>query len=83
MGRRVRSLCGRRKITWFEVFAGRGKAIRQLAAGPRVERFSALVGIKGADDSGWRLGSAAQRARPMLDLFVCLRPVNIQGRPHR
>src|SRR2546425_10384191 len=71
---------GRRKAVWFEVFAGEA-AFRKFNSGlpdDTVEAFKEfLVGIKGplTTPVGGGIRSLNVALRQLLDLFVCLRPV--------
>src|SRR6476660_3874726 len=71
---------GKRKIAWFEVFAGelaKNKFDNWLPA-DTVEAFKEyLVGIKGplTTPVGGGIRSLNVALRQMLDLYVCLRPV--------
>lgn len=71
---------GKRKITWFEVFAGE-KAFRKYGDWLPEDTLTAfrefLVGIKGplTTPVGGGIRSLNVALRQMLDLYVCLRPV--------
>src|ERR1700729_3766335 len=71
---------GKKKIAWYEVFAGE-KAYNQLNSwlpDQTVEAFRTyLVGIKGplTTPIGGGIRSLNVALRPLLDLYVCLRPV--------
>ena len=79
---------GRRQIRWFEVFAGE-KANKVYGPGTSlpqdtVEAFREyLVGIKGplTTPIGGGIRSINVALRQTLDLYVCLRPVNLARRP--
>jgi len=71
---------GRRKISWFEVFAGEEsfKKFNNWLPDDTVEAFREyLVGIKGplTTPVGGGIRSLNVALRQMLDLYVCLRPV--------
>jgi isocitrate dehydrogenase len=71
---------GQKKISWFEVFAGQAAKDRFDTWLPEdtVEAFREyLVGIKGplTTPVGGGISSLNVALRQMLDLFVCLRPV--------
>ncbi|MCX6907110.1 MAG: NADP-dependent isocitrate dehydrogenase [Verrucomicrobia bacterium] len=71
---------GRRKIAWFEVFAGETafKKFNNWLPDDTVEAFRKyLVGIKGplTTPVGKGIRSLNVALRQMLDLYVCLRPV--------
>ncbi|MBI5817352.1 MAG: NADP-dependent isocitrate dehydrogenase [Verrucomicrobia bacterium] len=71
---------GRRKIAWFEVFAGETafKKFNNWLPDDTVEAFREyLVGIKGplTTPVGKGIRSLNVALRQMLDLYVCLRPV--------
>jgi isocitrate dehydrogenase len=71
---------GRRKATWFEVFAGEAafKRFGNWLPDDTVEAFKEfLVGIKGplTTPIGGGIRSLNVALRQMLDLYVCLRPV--------
>ncbi len=78
--RREKAYGGKRKIAWFEVFAGE-KSFKQFdnwLPDDTVEAFRHyLVGIKGplTTPVGGGIRSLNVALRQMLDLFVCLRPV--------
>jgi len=78
---------GRRKIAWFEVFAGEEsfKKFNNWLPDDTVEAFREyLVGIKGplTTPVGGGIRSLNVALRQMLDLYVCLRPVQyFQGVP--
>jgi isocitrate dehydrogenase len=71
---------GRRKIAWFEVFAGETskKRFDNWLPDDTIEAFKEyLVGIKGplTTPVGGGIRSLNVALRQMLDLYVCLRPV--------
>jgi isocitrate dehydrogenase len=71
---------GKRKISWFEVFAGEDsfKKFNNWLPDDTVEAFKEyLVGIKGplTTPVGGGIRSLNVALRQMLDLYVCLRPV--------
>ncbi len=71
---------GKRKIAWFEVFAGEEsfKRFNNWLPDDTVEAFrDYLVGIKGplTTPIGGGIRSLNVALRQMLDLYVCLRPV--------
>jgi isocitrate dehydrogenase len=71
---------GKRKISWFEVFAGEAakKKFDNWLPDDTVEAFKEyLVGIKGplTTPVGGGIRSLNVALRQMLDLYVCLRPV--------
>ncbi len=71
---------GRRKITWFEVFAGETakKKFDNWLPDDTIAAFKEfLVGIKGplTTPVGGGIRSLNVALRQMLDLYVCLRPV--------
>jgi isocitrate dehydrogenase len=71
---------GKRKISWFEVFAGEAAKNRfdNWLPDDTVEAFKEyLVGIKGplTTPVGGGIRSLNVALRQMLDLYVCLRPV--------
>ncbi len=71
---------GQRKISWFEVFAGEEsfKKFNNWLPDDTVEAFREyLVGIKGplTTPVGGGIRSLNVALRQMLDLYVCLRPV--------
>src|SRR5579871_4879971 len=71
---------GRRKISWFEVFAGEEsfKRFNNWLPDDTVDAFKEyLVGIKGplTTPVGGGIRSLNVALRQMLDLYVCLRPV--------
>src|SRR6202047_470125 len=78
---------GKKKISWFEVFAGQAAKDKFDSWLPEdtVEAFREyLVGIKGplTTPVGGGIRSLNVALRQMLDLFVCLRPVQyFQGVP--
>jgi isocitrate dehydrogenase len=78
---------GKRKISWFEVFAGEEsfKKFNNWLPDDTVEAFKEyLVGIKGplTTPVGGGIRSLNVALRQMLDLYVCLRPVQwFQGVP--
>ena len=78
---------GKRKIAWFEVFAGEAAKTRfdNWLPDDTVEAFKEyLVGIKGplTTPVGGGIRSLNVALRQLLDLYVCLRPVQyFQGVP--
>src|SRR5205809_5747272 len=71
---------GKRKISWFEVFAGEEsfKKFNNWLPDDTVEAFKEfLVGIKGplTTPVGGGIRSLNVALRQLLDLYVCLRPV--------
>jgi isocitrate dehydrogenase len=78
---------GKRKVSWFEVFAGEAafKKFNNWLPDDTVEAFKEfLVGIKGplTTPVGGGIRSLNVALRQMLDLYVCLRPVQyFQGVP--
>src|ERR1700723_341900 len=78
---------GRRKVAWFEVFAGEEsfKRFNSWLPEETIEAFKEfLVGIKGplTTPVGGGIRSLNVELRQQLDLFVCLRPVQyFQGVP--
>jgi isocitrate dehydrogenase len=71
---------GQRKVAWFEVFAGEAafKKFSNWLPDDTVEAFKEfLVGIKGplTTPVGGGIRSLNVALRQMLDLYVCLRPV--------
>src|SRR5438067_2217260 len=71
---------GRRKVAWFEVFAGEAskKRFDNWLPDDTVEAFKEfLVGIKGplTTPVGGGIRSLNVALRQLLDLYVCLRPV--------
>ena len=79
---------GKRKIAWFEVFAGEESSKNKFnnwLPDDTVEAFKEyLVGIKGplTTPVGGGIRSLNVALRQMLDLYVCLRPVQyFQGVP--
>src|ERR1700733_4517256 len=71
---------GKRKIAWFEVFAGEASKTKfdNWLPDDTVEAFKEyLVGIKGplTTPIGGGIRSLNVALRQMLDLYVCLRPV--------
>jgi len=71
---------GQRKVIWFEVFAGESafKKFNNWLPDDTVEAFKEfLVGIKGplTTPVGGGIRSLNVALRQMLDLYVCLRPV--------
>jgi isocitrate dehydrogenase len=78
---------GRRKVSWFEVYAGETafKKFNNWLPDDTVEAFKDyLVGIKGplTTPVGGGIRSLNVALRQMLDLYVCLRPVQyFQGVP--
>src|SRR5580658_5064732 len=78
---------GKRKVSWFEVFAGEAafKKFNSWLPDETVEAFKEfLVGIKGplTTPVGGGIRSLNVALRQQLDLYVCLRPVQyFQGVP--
>jgi isocitrate dehydrogenase len=78
---------GKRKVSWFEVYAGEAAKKRYDSWLPddTIEAFKEfLVGIKGplTTPVGGGIRSLNVALRQMLDLYVCLRPVQyFQGVP--
>jgi isocitrate dehydrogenase len=78
---------GKRKVSWFEVFAGETafKKFNNWLPDDTIEAFKDfLVGIKGplTTPVGGGIRSLNVALRQMLDLYVCLRPVQyFQGVP--
>src|SRR5512139_1601542 len=78
---------GKRKVSWFEVFAGEEsfKRFNNWLPDDTIEAFKEyLVGIKGplTTPVGGGMRSLNVALRQMLDLYVCLRPVQyFQGVP--
>jgi isocitrate dehydrogenase len=78
---------GQRKVAWFEVFAGEAafKRFNNWLPDDTVQAFKEfLVGIKGplTTPVGGGIRSLNVALRQMLDLYVCLRPVQyFQGVP--
>src|ERR1700683_1032445 len=78
---------GKKKISWFEVFAGEASKTKfdNWLPDDTVEAFKEyLVGIKGplTTPVGGGIRSLNVALRQMLDLYVCLRPVQyFQGVP--
>ena len=75
-----KAYAGRRKVSWFEVFAGEAAFTKFNTWLPddTVEAFKEyLVGIKGplTTPIGGGIRSLNVALRQMLDLYVCLRPV--------
>jgi isocitrate dehydrogenase len=71
---------GKKKVSWFEVFAGQSAKDKfdEWLPDDTVEAFREyLVGIKGplTTPVGGGISSLNVALRQMLDLFVCLRPV--------
>jgi isocitrate dehydrogenase len=71
---------GKRKVSWFEVFAGETafKKFNDWLPGDSIQAFKEyLVGIKGplTTPVGGGIRSLNVALRQMLDLYVCLRPV--------
>src|SRR5262245_14294935 len=71
---------GKRKVSWFEVFAGEEsfKRFNNWLPDDTIEAFNEfLVGIKGplTTPVGGGIRSLNVALRQMLDLYVCLRPV--------
>jgi isocitrate dehydrogenase len=76
----AKAYAGRRRISWFEVFAGEDsfKRFNNWLPDDTVEAFREyLVGIKGplTTPVGGGISSLNVALRQMLDLYVCLRPV--------
>ncbi|HUC85332.1 MAG TPA: isocitrate/isopropylmalate family dehydrogenase, partial [Candidatus Acidoferrales bacterium] len=76
----AKAYSGKRKIAWFEVFAGEEsfKKFNNWLPEDTVEAFKEyLVGIKGplTTPIGGGIRSLNVALRQMLDLYVCLRPV--------
>src|SRR5258708_36608806 len=74
-----KAYAGRRKVSWFEVFAGEVafKKFNHWLPDDTVEAFKEyLVGIKGplTTPIGGGIRSLNVALRQMLDLYVCLRP---------
>jgi isocitrate dehydrogenase len=82
-----KSYGGKKKVSWFEVFAGEEafKRFNNWLPDDTVEAFKEfLVGIKGplTTPVGGGIRSLNVALRQMLDLYVCLRPVQyFQGVP--
>src|SRR5258707_1020400 len=82
-----KAYAGKRKISWFEVYAGETAKNRfdNWLPDDTVEAFKEyLVGIKGplTTPVGGGIRSLNVALRQMLDLYVCLRPVQyFQGVP--
>jgi isocitrate dehydrogenase len=82
-----KAYAGRRKVAWFEVFAGETakKKFDTWLPDDTVDAFREyLVGIKGplTTPVGGGIRSLNVALRQMLDLYVCLRPVQyFQGVP--
>jgi isocitrate dehydrogenase len=82
-----RAYGGKRKISWFEVFAGEEafKKFNNWLPDDTVDAFREfLVGIKGplTTPVGGGIRSLNVALRQMLDLYVCLRPVRyFKGTP--
>src|SRR3989449_7009648 len=78
---------GKRKVSWFEVFAGQAAKNRfdEWLPDDTVEAFREyLIGIKGplTTPVGGGIRSMNVAVRQLLDLFVCLRPVQyLKGVP--
>ncbi len=78
---------GKRKVSWFEVFAGEEsfKRFNNWLPDDTIDAFKEyLVGIKGplTTPVGGGIRSLNVALRQMLDLYVCLRPVQyFQGVP--
>jgi isocitrate dehydrogenase len=75
-----KAYAGRRKVSWFEVFAGEAafKQFNRWLPDDTVAAFKEyLVGIKGplTTPIGGGIRSLNVALRQMLDLYVCLRPV--------
>jgi len=83
----ARAYGGKRKVSWFEVFAGEAAKNKfdNWLPDDTVEAFKEyLVGIKGplTTPVGGGIRSLNVALRQMLDLYVCLRPVQyFQGVP--
>ncbi len=83
----ARAYGGQRKVAWFEVFAGEAafKRFNNWLPDDTVQAFKEfLVGIKGplTTPVGGGIRSLNVALRQMLDLYVCLRPVQyFQGVP--
>ena len=80
MRRSRRRYGGKKKVSWFEVFAGQAAKDKfdEWLPDDTVEAFREyLVGIKGplTTPVGGGISSLNVALRQMLDLFVCLRPV--------
>jgi isocitrate dehydrogenase len=80
MRRSRKAYGGKRKISWFEVFAGEASKNKfdNWLPDDTVEAFKEyLVGIKGplTTPVGGGIRSLNVALRQMLDLYVCLRPV--------
>src|SRR5436853_659714 len=76
----LKAYAGKRKVAWFEVFAGETafKKFNNWLPDDTVEAFEEfLVGIKGplTTPVGGGIRSLNVALRQMLDLYVCLRPV--------
>ena len=76
----AKAYAGKRKLSWFEVFAGEEsfKKFNNWLPDDTVEAFKEyLVGIKGplTTPVGGGIRSLNVALRQMLDLYVCLRPV--------
>jgi isocitrate dehydrogenase len=82
-----KSSAGKRKVSWFEVYAGETafKKFNNWLPDDTVQAFDEfLVGIKGplTTPVGGGIRSLNVALRQMLDLYVCLRPVQyFQGVP--
>jgi isocitrate dehydrogenase len=77
-----RLTAGKKKISWFEVYAGQTAfdKFQNWLPDDTVEAFREyLVGIKGplTTPVGKGIRSLNVALRQMLDLYVCLRPVSI------
>src|SRR6185503_16718399 len=75
-----KAYAGRRKIVWFEVYAGESakKRFDNWLPDDTIEGFKEfLVGIKGplTTPVGGGIRSLNVALRQLLDLYVCLRPV--------
>jgi isocitrate dehydrogenase len=75
-----KAYCGKRKIVWFEVFAGEASKNKfdNWLPDDTIEAFKEyLVGIKGplTTPVGGGIRSLNVALRQLLDLYVCLRPV--------
>ncbi len=80
MPRSRKRTAGKKKIVWFEVFAGQAAKDKfdEWLPQDTVEAFREyLVGIKGplTTPVGGGITSLNVALRQMLDLFVCLRPI--------
>ncbi len=75
-----KAYCGKRKMVWFEVYAGETafKKFNTYLPDDTIEAFKEfLVGIKGplTTPIGGGIRSLNVALRQLLDLYVCLRPV--------